>query len=86
MIALGQDDSSLELMNKKWSDLVRISRQLWARRLWIKSYSYGVVSMNALERIWILLVTPLARLLHHGVAIFIGLEDGKPPRGFAAAQ
>ena len=33
--------------------------------------------MDALQRVRILLVTALAALLHHGVAVLLGLEDGQ---------
>ena len=66
-----------KLVDQEWRHLVRIARQLRPWGLRIKPCTHRVVHVHALQRIRILLVTSLAALLHHGVAILLGSEDGK---------
>ena len=61
-----------KLVDQEWRHLVRIARQLR-----IKPSTHRVVHVNALQRIRVLLVTSLAALLHHGVAVLSGFEDAK---------
>ena len=66
-----------KLVHEKWCHLVRVARQLRSWWLRIKPCTHRVVHVNALQRIRVLLVTSLAALLHHGVAVLSGFEDAK---------
>ena len=74
---LGARDTLFELMDQKRRHLVRIPRQFRSWRLRIKPRTHRVVHVHALQRIRVLLVTSLAALLHHGVAVLSGFEDAK---------
>ena len=68
-----------KLVHEEWCDLVRIARQLRTWWLRIKAGTHRILKMDALQWIRILLMPRLAALPHHGVAIFLGPEDGKFP-------
>ena len=66
-----------KLMDQEWRHLVPIARQLRPWWLRIKPCTHRVVHVNALQRIRVLLVTSLAALLHHGVAVLSGFKDAQ---------
>ena len=66
-----------KLVHEERCDFVRIARQFRARGLRVEAGTHRILQMDALQRIRVLLVPSLAALLHHGVAILLGAEDGR---------
>ena len=64
-------------MDEERRHFVRIARQYRSWWLRIKPCTHRMVHVDALQRVGVLLVTALAALLHHGVAVLLGLEDGQ---------
>ena len=66
-----------KLVDEKRCYLVRIAWQLGTRRLWVEAHAYGIMQVDALQRVWISFVPSLTALLHHGTSVLLRLEDTK---------